>query len=172
MLPGWCTSVHPLSTRSGHSTQLHAVPGDSCLIKGTVIEGLVLGLANSCPTLRGLKITDCFADNSTEAWQAFAAAHPSLREFSFSSSVTDDMVVALSTHCPQITRLELQSAQLLTDISVVALSKGCPQLSEVSLRQATALTSGSLQALRAQCKQLQRLQLPGRGARAHEYLVV
>jgi hypothetical protein len=143
-----------------------------CLSKGTVTEGLVLGLASSCPTLRVLRITDCFADNSAEAWQAFAAGHPSLREFSFSSSVTDDMMVALSTHCPQITRLELQSAQLLTDVSVVALSKGCPQLSEVALRQATALTDASLQALRAHCKQLQRLQLPGRDALAHKYIVV
>jgi F-box/leucine-rich repeat protein 2/20 len=142
------------------------------LSKGTVTEGLVLGLANSCPTLRVLKITDCFADNSTDAWQSFAAGHPSMREFSFSSSVTDDMMVALSTHCPQITRLELQSAQLLTDISVVALSKGCPQFSEVTLRQVTALTDGSLQALRAHCKQLQRLQLPGRDALAHIYIVV
>jgi hypothetical protein len=52
-----------------------------CLSKGTVTEGLVLGLANSCPTLRVLRITDCFADNSTKAWQAFAAGHPSLRSF-------------------------------------------------------------------------------------------
>jgi hypothetical protein len=69
-------------------------------------------------------------------------------------------MVALSTHCPQITRLELQSAQLLTDIGVVALSEGCPQLTEVTLRQATALSDGSLQALRAHHKQYPHLQLP------------
>jgi hypothetical protein len=106
-----------------------------------------------------LKITDCFADNSTEAWQAFAARHSSLREFPSSSSVTDDMAVALATCCPQSTSLELQSAQLLTDASVIALSKGCHELSQLTLR-------------RAPCKQLQRLQLPGRDALADEYIVV
>jgi hypothetical protein len=141
-----------------------------CLSKGTVTEGLVLGLANSCPTLRVLKVTHCFADNSTEAWQAFAAGHPSLREFSL-SSVTDDMMVALSTHCPRSNSIDLQSAQLLTDQCDSAI-QGVPRTKPVdasagysTLRRIAASFEGTPQAVPASAA-------TGRDASAHEYLVV
>jgi hypothetical protein len=177
MLPGWCTSVRLFgldcalpSSAMWASTQHRKSPQHSAtcgawrlFVSAKALSchrGLGTRSGKKLSHLRVLKIIDCFADNSTEAWQAFAAGHSSLREFSFPSSVTDDMVVALATHCPPLSYMVLQSAQWLTDASLLAPAKECPELSQLTLRQATTLSDGSLQALREHHKQYLHLQLP------------
>jgi hypothetical protein len=74
--------------------------------------------------------------------------------------VNDAVVLALASHCPQLTKLRIKGKKV-TDIAVVALARGCRKLNHVDMHYSVQLTDESVLALAEHCTDLTTFALDG-----------
>ena len=93
-------------------------------------DASIVPLARSCPRLRSLNL--------------FAAAANLLEE---GHALTDKSVLALGTHCKQLTKLNLGHAQRITDVAAQCLLHEFPALTHLDLWNCAGLTETYYEAL-------------------------
>jgi hypothetical protein len=121
-------------------------------------------IAEGCTMLKVLKIEVRIHGDAEPGLVNIAVRNPGLTGLDVTNvavGVTDAVVLALATHCAQLTRLRLHSAKLLTDTSLTALARSCPRLNHLALSHCAQLTDRTILALAAHCPGLQELYLAG-----------
>ena len=98
----------------------------------TVTDAVVASLASGCSGLRTLGLYD--------------------------TAVGDAGMIAVATHCPLLTSLDLQLCFSVTDVSVTALAQGCPCLCFVCL-DGCGITDAAAVSLAHGCPMLQEVDL-------------
>ena len=130
------------------------------LCRGFSLAGLV-ALAKGCP-LRKLDIFSCgkglMCDDSQAAELLPHLAN--LLELRFPCrEASDEVVVAIAEHCPQLRTLTLLGSERLSNAAVASLASSCPQLRDLDITSCPLLTDASLVSLTEGCEHLERLQL-------------
>lgn len=81
-------------------------------------------LAQNCYHLNVLNLQGCTVSPLSSYWRLVETLFTSVTLDPF-QSITDECIVAISEHCPELTSLCVSNCSHLTDASLVALGQGC-----------------------------------------------
>jgi hypothetical protein len=111
-------------------------------------EPQLVAIAKGCPQLRSLHLRN-------RVWG------------SNSGVVTDSVLGAFATHCPQLAVLCLENCDQISDIGVTELACECPWLRRL-LFTSTDVTIAGMKAIGAHCRHIETVALPRNRALATE----
>ena len=63
------------------------------------------------------------------------------------TNITDAAVIALATHCPSLTSINLTCCSNITDAAVIALATHCPSLASIHLNSCPNITDEAVTTL-------------------------
>jgi hypothetical protein len=122
-------------------------------------EDAILPIAERFPSLQEVKLYDCGVPVTDELLIDISTHYPQLRELEipFSEDVTHTGLVAVATHCPNLQRVDVQNCDGVTDAFLLALARNCPDLQVLLVAGCSEITDRSVKAVMKRCADLVKL---------------